>query len=87
MRDQMRNFLDQSGGLWAKGASVGKVAGVFTSTDIGVGQEMTVASTSTTFTSHHDQHADRLQQWLAVGHPESRWWNSLRRQYTNGQQR
>ena len=29
---QMRNFLDQTGGLWMKGALVGKVGGVFTST-------------------------------------------------------
>jgi NAD(P)H dehydrogenase (quinone) len=29
---QMRNFLDQTGGLWVKGALVGKVGSVFTST-------------------------------------------------------
>ena len=29
---QMANFLDQAGGLWAKGALVGKVGGAFTST-------------------------------------------------------
>ena len=29
---QMRNFLDQTGGLWMKGALVGKVGSVFTST-------------------------------------------------------
>ena len=27
---QMRNFLDQTGGLWAKGALVGKIGSVFT---------------------------------------------------------
>src|SRR6516164_10779544 len=27
---QMRNFLDQTGGLWAQGALVGKVGSVFT---------------------------------------------------------
>lgn len=32
MAAQMRNFLDQTGGLWMKGALVGKVASVFTST-------------------------------------------------------
>lgn len=32
MASQMKNFLDQAGGLWASGALVGKVAGVFTST-------------------------------------------------------
>ena len=29
MAAQMRNFLDQTGGLWVKGALVGKVASVF----------------------------------------------------------
>jgi NAD(P)H dehydrogenase (quinone) len=32
MASQMKNFIDQAGGLWASGALVGKVAGVFTST-------------------------------------------------------
>ncbi len=32
MAAQMRNFLDQTGGLWIKGALVGKVGSVFTST-------------------------------------------------------
>jgi NAD(P)H:quinone oxidoreductase type IV len=32
MAAQMRNFLDQTGQLWAKGAFVGKVGSVFTST-------------------------------------------------------
>src|SRR5690349_5755467 len=32
MAAQMRNFLDQTGGLWANGALVGKVRSVFTST-------------------------------------------------------
>jgi len=30
MSAQMRNFLDQTGGLWANGALVGKVGSVFT---------------------------------------------------------
>lgn len=40
---QMRNFIDQTGGLWAKGALVGKVGSVFTSsaTQHG-GQESTI---------------------------------------------
>ncbi|KKX34154.1 NAD(P)H:quinone oxidoreductase type IV [Rhizobium sp. LC145] len=40
---QMRNFWDQTGGLWAKGALVGKVGSVFTSsaTQHG-GQESTI---------------------------------------------
>ncbi|MBR9862535.1 MAG: NAD(P)H:quinone oxidoreductase [Rhodobacteraceae bacterium] len=32
MAGQMKSFLDQAGGLWARNALVGKVAGVFTST-------------------------------------------------------
>ena len=32
MAAQMRNFLDQTGGLWIQGALVGKVGSVFTST-------------------------------------------------------
>ncbi|WP_127960370.1 NAD(P)H:quinone oxidoreductase [Serratia microhaemolytica] len=52
MSAQMRNFLDQTGGLWAKGALVGKVASVFASTGIGGGQEMTITSTWTTLAHH-----------------------------------
>lgn len=32
MTSQMKNFIDQTGGLWMKGSLVGKVASVFTST-------------------------------------------------------
>lgn len=32
MAGQMKSFLDQAGGLWARNALVGKVAAVFTST-------------------------------------------------------
>ncbi len=52
MSGQMRTFLDQTGGLWAKGALVGKVASVFTSTGTGGGQEMTITSTWTTLAHH-----------------------------------
>jgi NAD(P)H dehydrogenase (quinone) len=43
MTSQMKNFLDQAGGLWASGALVGKVGSVFTSsaTQHG-GQESTI---------------------------------------------
>jgi NAD(P)H:quinone oxidoreductase type IV len=42
---QMRNFLDQTGGLWVKGALVGKVGSVFTSTGTQHGgQETTITS-------------------------------------------
>ncbi|MEC5396478.1 NAD(P)H:quinone oxidoreductase [Uliginosibacterium sp. H1] len=49
MAAQMRNFLDQTGGLWAKGALIGKVGSVFTSsaTQHG-GQESTILSFHTT---------------------------------------
>jgi NAD(P)H dehydrogenase (quinone) len=45
MSSQMASFLDQAGGLWAKGALNGKVGGAFTSsaTQHG-GQEMTLFS-------------------------------------------
>ncbi len=32
MAAQMKNFLDQTGGLWAQGKLIGKVGSVFTST-------------------------------------------------------
>jgi NAD(P)H dehydrogenase (quinone) len=45
MAAQMRNFLDQTGGLWARGALVGKVGSVFTSTaSQHGGQETTITS-------------------------------------------
>jgi NAD(P)H dehydrogenase (quinone) len=39
---QMRTFWDQTGGLWMKGALVGKVASMFTSTGTGGGNESTI---------------------------------------------
>ena len=48
MAAQMRNFLDQTGGLWMKGALVGKVSSVFTSTGTGGGNESTIISFVTT---------------------------------------
>ncbi len=50
---QMRNFLDQTGGLWAQNALVGKVGSVFTSsaTQHG-GQETTITSFHTTLLHH-----------------------------------
>lgn len=45
MASQMTNFLDQTGGLWAKGALHGKVGGAFTSTATQHGgQELTLFS-------------------------------------------
>lgn len=52
MTGQMRNFFDQTGGLWAKGALAGKVASVFTSTGTGGGEETTITSTWTTLAHH-----------------------------------
>ena len=53
MCGQMRQFLDSTGGLWAKGALVGKVGSVFTSsaTQHG-GQESTILSFHFTLLHH-----------------------------------
>jgi len=46
---QMRNFLDQTGGLWMKGSLIGKVGSVFVSTATQHGgQETTITSFHTT---------------------------------------
>ena len=48
MASQMANYLDQTGGLWARGALNGKVGAVFTSTATQHGgQEATILSTIT----------------------------------------
>lgn len=52
MTGQMRTFWDQTGALWAKGALIGKVGSVFTSTGTSGGQEMTVVNTWTTLAHH-----------------------------------
>jgi NAD(P)H:quinone oxidoreductase type IV len=53
MTAQMRNFMDQTGGLWAKGALIGKVGSVFTSTGTQHGgQETTITSFHTTLLHH-----------------------------------
>src|SRR5215213_7900266 len=53
MTAQMRNFLDQTGGLWAKGGLIGKVGSVFTSTGTQHGgQETTITSFHTTLLHH-----------------------------------
>ena len=50
---QMRNFLDQTGGLWARNALVGKVGSVFTSSDTQHGgQETTITSFHITLLHH-----------------------------------
>jgi NAD(P)H dehydrogenase (quinone) len=53
MAAQMRNFLDQTGGLWMKGGLIGKVGSVFTSTGTQHGgQETTITSFHSTLLHH-----------------------------------
>jgi NAD(P)H dehydrogenase (quinone) len=53
MAAQMRNFLDQTGGLWFANALVGKVGSVFCSTaSQHGGQETTITSFHTTLLHH-----------------------------------
>ena len=52
MTGQMRTFLDQTGGLWAKGALAGKPGSVFTSTGTGGGNETTITSFHSTLLHH-----------------------------------
>ncbi len=50
---QMRNFLDQTGQMWAKGALIGKVGSVFASTaSQHGGQETTITSFHSTLLHH-----------------------------------
>ena len=50
---QMRNFLDQTGGVWARGALVGKVGSAFTSTATQHGgQEVTLIGIIQTLLHH-----------------------------------
>ncbi len=50
---QMRNFLDQTGGLWAAGKLIGKIGSVFISTGTQHGgQETTITSFHTTLFHH-----------------------------------
>jgi len=53
MAAQMRNFLDQTGPLWLKGALIGKIGSVFASTGTQHGgQETTITSFHTTLLHH-----------------------------------
>lgn len=53
MAAQMRNFLDQTGGLWTRGALVGKIGSVFCSTaSQHGGQETTITSFHSTLLHH-----------------------------------
>src|SRR4029079_14222961 len=63
MAAQMPNFLDQTGGLWMKGALIGKVGSVFCSTATQHGGQ------ETTITSFH--HTLLHQGMIIVGLPYS----------------
>ncbi|MBD3667068.1 MAG: NAD(P)H:quinone oxidoreductase, partial [Kangiella sp.] len=52
MTSQMRSFLDQTGGLWAKGALIGKIGSVFVSTGTGGGSETPVPALHSTLLHH-----------------------------------
>lgn len=52
MAAQMRSFLDQTGGMWANGALIGKIGSVFTSTGTGGGNETTITSFWNTLIHH-----------------------------------
>ncbi len=53
MPAQMKNFLDQTGGLWMQGKLIGKVGSVFSSTaSQHGGQESTILSTHTVLLHH-----------------------------------
>lgn len=53
MAAQMRNFIDQTGGLWAEGKLIGKVGSAFTATATQHGgQESTLLSFHTTLLHH-----------------------------------
>ena len=52
MAAQMRNFLDQTGGIWVKGGLVGKLGSVFSSTGTGGGNESTIMSFVNTLMHH-----------------------------------
>jgi NAD(P)H dehydrogenase (quinone) len=53
MAAQMRNFLDQTGGLWMKGALIGKVGSVFASTGSQHGGQETTITSFQTSLQHH----------------------------------
>ncbi|WP_028389362.1 NAD(P)H:quinone oxidoreductase [Legionella fairfieldensis] len=52
MAAQMRNFLDQTGGMWVNGELIGKIGSVFVSTGTGGGNESTILSFWNTLIHH-----------------------------------
>src|SRR3546814_3923379 len=57
MTGQMHSFLDQTGGLWVKGALVGKVGSVFVSTGTGGGNE-----------TRSEEHTSGLQSLMRISY-------------------
>lgn len=53
MASQMKNFLDQTGGLWMKGSLIGKVGSVFSSTATQHGGQETTITSFHTVLFHH----------------------------------
>jgi len=53
MSSQLKQFIDQTGGLWMKGALIGKVGTVFTSTSTQHGGQETTIITSLVPLLHH----------------------------------
>jgi NAD(P)H dehydrogenase (quinone) len=53
MAGQMKNFLDQTGGLWFEGKLIGKVGSLFTSTATQHGGQESTLLTSMTVLLHH----------------------------------
>lgn len=52
MSAQMRNFLDQTGGIWVSGGLISKIGSVFVSTGTGGGNESTILSFWNTLIHH-----------------------------------
>lgn len=53
MASQMKNFIDQTGSLWSRGALIGKVGSVFTSTASQHGGQETTLTSFHTVLLHH----------------------------------
>ena len=74
MASQMANFLDQAGGLWAKGALHGKVGGAFTSTATQHGgQETTLFSIITNLLHSYDAAGNNLIVIVGAEERENAW--------------
>jgi NAD(P)H:quinone oxidoreductase type IV len=71
MAAQMRNFLDQTGSLWLKGALIGRVASVFTSTGTGGGNESTILTFIPSFGSFSNDEPIRGRGSVPLGATET----------------